>query len=77
MSTDDQVPVVLTRDEWAVVQEALDEYYYQVEHSDPGGFHRQAKERRVARREHLLATLPRLDVAIADQAGVGPLFGGH
>ena len=72
---DELVAVTLTRAEWRAVQEALDEYYYVVEHSDPGGLRRSTKERNAARRDWLLATLPRLDVAIYERAGVGPVFG--
>lgn len=75
MDDDELVAVTLTRDEWSVVQEALDEYYYQVEHSRPGGLRKGAKARNAARRDHLLAVLPRLDQSIHDRAGVGPLLG--
>lgn len=74
MDSDESVAVTLTRQEWSAVQEALDEYYYVVEHSSPGGLRRSTKERNAARREWLLATLPRLDWAIHEQAGVGPLL---
>jgi hypothetical protein len=67
--------VALTKDEWAVVQEALDAYYYEVEHTPPGGIRPPTKARNAARREHLLRALPAIDVAIARQAAVGPLFG--
>jgi hypothetical protein len=76
MNDDDVVAVTLTRAEWSAVQEALDEYYYVVEHSQPGGFRKATKERNAQRREWLLTALPRIDVAIHDQAGVGPVFGG-
>ncbi len=72
---DDLVAVSLTRAQWSVVQEALDECYYVVEHSPAGGLRKATKERYAARRDWLLATLPRLDVAIYQQAGVGPIFG--
>lgn len=75
MAQDEAVAVTLTRKEWSAVQEALDEYFYVVEHSEPGGFRKGTKERNAARREWLLTTLPRIDVAIHAQAGVGPLFG--
>ena len=71
----DSVAVTLTRAEWSAVQEALDEYYYVVEHSTAGGLRKATKERNAARRDWLLSTLPRLDVAIYQQAGVGPVFG--
>ncbi len=66
---------MLTRAEWSAVQEALDEYHYVVEHSDAGGLRKATKERNAARRDCLLSTLPRLDVAIYERAGVGPVFG--
>jgi hypothetical protein len=72
---EEPVPVTLTRAEWSAVQEALDEYYYVVEHSAAGGLRKATKERNAARRDWLLSTLPRLDVAIYQQAGVGPVFG--
>ena len=67
--------MTLTRGEWGAVQEALDECFYVVEHSRAGGPRKATKERNAVRREWLLATLPRLDVAIYQQAGVGPIFG--
>ena len=75
MDNDELVAVTLTRREWSAVQEALDEYFYVVEHASPGGLRKSTKERNAARREWLLSTLPRLDVAIHEQAGVGPVFG--
>jgi len=68
------VAVTLTRREWAIVQEALDVYCDQVEHAEPAGLRKATRERNRARREELLDTLPRLDVALHQQAGVGPLF---
>ncbi len=53
----------------------MDEYYDVVEHSPAGGLRKATKERNAARRDWLLSTLPRLDVAIYQQAGVGPVFG--
>ncbi len=76
MDDDEPVAVTLTRAEWSAVQEALDEYFYVVEHSQPGGLRKATKERNASRRGWLLATLPRIDVAIHDQAGVGSVFGG-
>lgn len=58
------------------MQEALDNYFYEVEHSAPGGIRRTTRVRLEERRNELLETLPRLDVAIYEQAGVGPLFAG-
>ena len=46
-----------------------------MERSAPGGIRRTTKVRLAERREELLDALPRLDVAIHEQAGVGPLFG--
>lgn len=69
------IAVTLTRAEWNAVQEALDENYYVVEHSEAGGLRKATKERKAARRDWLLSTLPRLDVAIYERAGVGPVFG--
>ena len=66
---DELIAVTLTRAEWRAVQGALDEYYV-VEHSDAGGLRKSTKERNAARRDWLLATLPRLDVAIYERAGV-------
>jgi hypothetical protein len=73
---DQRLAVSLTKREWSIVQEALDNYYYEVEHRSPGGIRRTTKQRLAERREELLDALPRLDVAIYEQAGVGPLFGG-
>lgn len=77
MDDDQEQPVAvsMTKREWAMVQEALDNYYYEVEHSAPGGIRRTTKARLAERRDELLATLPRLDVTISQQAGVGPLLG--
>ena len=75
VNDDEAVAVTLTRAEWSAVQEALDEYYYVVEHSAASGLRKATKERNEARRDWLLSTLPRLDVAIYRQAGVGPVFG--
>lgn len=72
---DELVTVSLTRAQWSAVQEALDECYYVVEHSPAGGLRKATKEHYAARRDWLLATLPRVDVAIYQQAGVGPIFG--
>lgn len=76
MDDDELVAVTLTRRDWAIVQEALDNYFYEVVHSEPGGLRRATKERKRARHDELLAALPRVDVALHEQAGVGPLFGG-
>jgi len=73
---DERIAVTLTRREWTAVQEALDEYFYVVEHASPGGLRKSTKERQAARRDWLLSTLPRLDAAIHEQAGVGPVLGG-
>lgn len=75
MDQDQRIAVSLTKREWSIVQEALDNYFYEVEHSAPGGIRRTTKVRLAERREELLDALPRLDVAIHEQAGVGPLFG--
>ena len=75
MDDDELISVTLTRAEWSAIQEALDEYYYVVEHSTTGGLREATKERNAARRNWLLSTLPRVDVAIYQQAGVGPIFG--
>lgn len=75
MDEDQTASVTLTKHEWAVVQEALDAYCYEVEHAPPGGIRASTKERMAARRDELLRLLPSIDVAIANQAGVGPLFG--
>lgn len=72
---DQRIAVSLTRHEWSIVQEALDAYFYEVEHSAPGGIRRTTRVRLAERRAELLDTLPRLDVAIYEQTGVGPLFG--
>jgi hypothetical protein len=72
---DELVAVTLTRAEWSAVQEALDECFYVVEHSRAGGLRTATMERNAARRDWLLSTLPRVDVAIYQQAGVGPIFG--
>jgi hypothetical protein len=74
VSDAETVPVSLTKREWSMVQEALDNYFYEVEHSAPGGIRRTTKQRLAERRQELLTAIPRLDQAIADQAGVGPLF---
>ena len=70
MDDDELIAVTLTRAEWNAVQEALDEYYYVVKHSDAGGLRKATKERKAARRDWLLSTLPRLDVAIHARVGV-------
>jgi hypothetical protein len=75
VSDDERIAIAFSKDEWGIIQEALDTYYYEVEHSDPGGFRRRTRERLTERRLELLKTLPELDVAISQQAGVGPLFG--
>lgn len=75
MDDEELVAVTLTRSEWSAVQEALDEYFYAVEHSSAGGLRKATKERNAARRDWLLSALPRLDVAIHRQVGVGPVFG--
>ena len=75
VSQDDLISVALTQSEWSIVQEALDNYFYEIEHRASGGIRRTTRQRLADRREELLSTLPRLDVTIAKQAGVGPLFG--
>ena len=63
MDQDQRIAVSLTKREWSIVQEALDNYFYEVEHSAPGGIRRTTKVRLAERREELLDALPRLDVA--------------
>ena len=75
MDETELIAVTLTRNEWRAVQEALDEYFYIVEHGTPGGFRAATRERNAARRTWLLDALPRIDVAIYREAGVGPIVG--
>lgn len=75
MSNEQLVQVTLSRDQWRIVQEALDAYCYEVEHSKAGGVRPTVRKRNEARRSELLETLPLLDIAIAEQTGSGPVFG--
>lgn len=61
MASYDRVPVSLTRRQWGVIQEALDECFYVVEHAQPGGLRRATRECNNTRRDELLETLCRLD----------------
>lgn len=75
MSDEQLAPVTLSRDQWRIVQEALDAYCHEVEHSKAGGVRPAVRTRNEARRAELLETLPLLDIAIAEQTGSGPVFG--
>lgn len=46
-----------------------------VDPSDPGGLGTSTKQRNATRRDRLLATLSRLDVASCERAGAGPVLG--
>jgi hypothetical protein len=70
-----RVPVRLTLGQWAVVQEALDTYFYEVEHAGPGGLRPNTRARNAARREQVLAMVLAIDAAIADQAGRDRILG--
>lgn len=74
MADEQRVPVTLSSREWAIVQDALDTYAYEVEHSNPGGIRRSTKDRRAAQQSDLLSNLKHLAVEIDRQAGVGPRF---
>lgn len=75
VSDDDAVAVRLSRAEWRIVHEALDAYFYEVEHSNAGGIRSATRRRNEARRIELLKALPHVEAAIAAQAGLGPVLG--
>jgi hypothetical protein len=70
MADQELVSVRLICDEWSVVQEALDEYYYEVEHSEPGGFRKGTNSAR-PRRGPVFVTVDegRLTAAFSDSSG--------
>lgn len=74
MSDDDAVEVRLSRREWRIVQEALDAYFYEVEHANNSGVQPATRRRKEARRFELLEALPHLDGTIAVQADLGPVL---
>ena len=75
MSDGDAIAVVLSQDQWRLVQEALDAYYYETEHERPGGISAGRRERRRLQREERLEALAEVDREIGTATGLGPLFG--
>jgi hypothetical protein len=71
--TDDAVTVSLSLDQWQMVQEALDEYLYVVEHSPAGGIRPATKERYRQRRHHLMKSIPEVAGSLSRQTGLEPL----
>ena len=71
----DAISVMLSKDEWRVVQEALDVYHYETEHERPGGLRPSHRERRRLQRDERLRILAAVDREIGTATGLGPLFG--
>ena len=75
MAENHEVVVAMSADEWRVVQEALDVYYYETEHEHPVGLTRRRREHQQLDREHRLRLLAEIDEKIGRATGLGPLFG--
>jgi hypothetical protein len=67
--------VSLRPTEWAVVQEALDKHFYDVEHAGRGGLVPKTRARTAAWGEKVRAMLPAIDAAIADRTGRSRMLG--
>jgi hypothetical protein len=71
---ENEMTVTLTPEEWHLVQEALDVYYYETEHNGPGGLTRKGRERRQIQRERRLEMLGEVDEKIAQATGLPPML---
>ena len=66
--------VTLSSEEWHIIQEALDVYYYETDHERPGGLTRSGRERRRVDRERRLQLLTEIDEKIARATGIPPML---
>lgn len=67
------VSMTFSKSDWGLMQEALDNEYYETEHWEPRGL---TKDRRVRNRQHREARMDRLkhlDEVIGQETGLGPL----
>ncbi|HTW18893.1 MAG TPA: hypothetical protein VME70_01630 [Mycobacteriales bacterium] len=70
---DDSIAVTLTMAQWHMVNEALDEYEYAVEHSPGGGIRPSTRQRYRDRHERLMREIPLLQRAVREQTGLPEL----
>lgn len=73
MENAESLSVSLSRDEWLVIQEALNRFHDEVEHAGAGGLRRSTRTRNEEHRQGLLRMLPRIEATIALQSGLDPL----
>jgi hypothetical protein len=75
VADEDQQMVSLTfsKSDWRLIQEALDNEYYETEHWEPGGLTKDRRARNRQRREARMDRLKQLDEAIGEATGLGPL----
>jgi hypothetical protein len=67
------VSLTFSKSDWRLVQEALDNEYYETEHWEPGGWTTARRARNRQHRETRLDRLRHLDKAIGDATGLGLL----
>ena len=75
MPESSEVSVSMSPDEWRVVQEALDVYYYETDHERPIDITRGGRKGRRLDREQRLQLLAEIDAKIGTATGLGPVFG--
>jgi hypothetical protein len=68
------VEVALPHDAWKLVQEALDAYFYDVEHARSGGLTISGRRERADARTQRLEQLRWIDQMIGEATGGGPYF---
>jgi hypothetical protein len=71
---ENEMAVALSSEEWHIVQEALDVYYYETDHERSGGLTRSGRERRRVDRERRLQLLTEIDEKIAQATGIPPML---
>jgi hypothetical protein len=69
----EMVSLTVSRADWRLIQEALDTEFYETEHWEPGGLTKGRRVRNRERRQARMAHLTRLDEAIGQATGLGPL----
>ncbi|RAK30599.1 hypothetical protein B0I29_116258 [Actinoplanes lutulentus] len=67
------VSMTLSTADWRLIQEALDNEYYETEHGEPGGLTEHRRDLNRQRRSARLDRLKQLDREIGAATGMGPL----
>ena len=75
MDERDSISITLTKDEWKTIQNALDTYFYEVDHARHVDLTRSARRERAEDRQARLRKLAAIDRKIGEATGSGPVFG--